>query len=115
MTKYVAKCYIGFTGCYPVSYGETLDESQVEALGEERVMELVKRGELGVIHTPDPGSAAPEAPAPEDKPAEEAAAEQPEEADVDEEEAPDEAILDDLVSDGYAPEKPARKTRGKAE
>ena len=121
MTKYVAKCCIGFTRCSHATFGETLDESQVAALGEERIAEMVKRGELSVINEPDlttPASAKCDAqgtPTAETK-MEESSSEETIDEDDDSEETLDETAMDGLVTEApetAEPEHPASKTRGK--
>lgn len=123
MKTYFAKAYIGIPGGM-ATYGEALTEKQLEALGEERVHELVKNGCLGVHDAPDPApvqeSILP--PASDDEDAEDVGQAEPPEDDDGEEtdEAPEESLdavaMDDLIDDQpeAEPEKPAKKGKGKA-
>ena len=123
MKTYFAKAYIGIPGGM-ATYGETLTENQLAALGEERIRELVKNGCLGVHDAPDPAPAQESILPPEslNEDAEDGSqAEPPEEYDGGEtdeaaEESLDAAAMDDLIDDQpeAEPKKPARKGKGKA-
>lgn len=99
-----------------ISTGEILTDAQVDALGEEKLTELVERGVLGI----QGGTAkpAPKKPAPVDEPDDEPE-DEPEEADEAEEaeEADDEDDLPTLdagdVIEDEAPAKPTTKRGGR--
>ncbi len=128
MKVYFAKVNIGIPPYGIVTVGEVLKDHHIEALGSERVAEMLKEKALGVQHDTDPAPAPlpieenhEEADAAEDAEQQDSVSEtgeETDEADGSEEEA-DELVLpmDELVKD--APEeavsKPAQNTRkGKA-
>ena len=97
-----------------IGVGEVLTGKQREALGEEKIQELIQRGVLGVIREeapaekPEPPTTAPEAP---DAPEETQEEEGPEE---NEEELPELEISADLVGEAEkAPKSSAKKTGGR--
>ena len=117
MKKYCAKTNTADPRTGFISMGEILTDAQAEALGEEKLQELVERGVLGVMgggtETPAPKQPDPEEPEeePEDEPEDEA------DADDEDEEAEDEDDLPTLdagdVIEDEQPAKPAAKRGGR--
>lgn len=110
MKTYFAKAYIGIPGGM-ATYGETLTEKQLAALGEERIHELVKNGCLGVHDAPDPAPVPAAAPVETDEqqapPEDDGASNAPDE----DEEAMEEITMDDLISDAEDAEEPPAPKR----
>ena len=111
--KYYAKTHTGAPRVGFITRGEVLTKAQEEALGEERLRDMVERGTLGVMNDTEPERKAEK---PAEKPAKEPEPEQPEdggETEEEEEELPELGDADDLISEAKeepAPEKPAEKT-----
>lgn len=102
--KYVAKVNTAGPRTGFISVGEILTDAQAEALGEDKLRDLVKRGVLGTMA--DQPSEEKHAPENADMETGEPEPAQPETADeesaeaADEEELPELSLTDDLVSDG---------------
>ena len=119
MRTYFAKAHIGFASGM-ATYGETLTDAQLAALGEARVNELVENGSLGVMEAPSPapfsdadgGDTNGQAPDAADGGKTDEAVEPASEDDSDDEaedDPMDEAAMDDLVEETPAEVEPAQK------
>ena len=119
MRTYFAKAHIGFASGI-ATYGETLTDAQLAALGEARVNELVENGSLGVMEAPSPvpfpdadgSDTSGQTPDAADEGKTEEAVEPASEDDPDDEaedDPMDEAAMDDLVAETHAETEPTQK------
>lgn len=94
-----------------ISVGEYLTEKQVEALGAEKVAELVARGVLAASGEKPTDAVSPDDAAPAEQEIEAPEARDDEETEPDDEELPELAMTEDIVND--QPEAPVAKKGGR--